>query len=306
MNTASQDRFNFFIPMGGNHIEKAAKQTGGKRYDNMIVEGIASDSTKDTDEETLMPSGYVTDRFLQYGFINYDHRSKDNPKYFIGEPTIAKVQNNEFFVKGKLYKDNAVARDLWDTMIMLKKSDSKRKVGWSIEGKALERDLQNPKKITKALITGVALTLNPKNTNSYADIVKGEYSDSFIEYEYPDDQLIKSEDNNKYLVDIIDDKSGFRYTIDDDLKVNVTKAMDTVSAGPLIKEDLERKLKILPYGMKETHKKLKKGVESNILKSDVLKVFEKRADEYIDLRKSFINGDITKEDFILKSRLKEF
>lgn len=237
--------FSFFVPVESDELEKASKKIGSDRYSNMLVQGVASDLSVDTDEEVLEPAGFELGRFLKYGFINYDHRSKDNPKFFIGEPTDAKVENNKFFVKGKLYKDSQTARDLWDTMVMLKGSGSKRKVGWSIEGKALSRHPQNQKRVTKALITNVALTLNPKNSNTYADIVKGNYSNPLPDYVYEDDgnveKSVQGTSGGKitYLVDVTNPNNGMRYTIDKDLNLKVEKAMSTETARPLIKESLE-------------------------------------------------------------------
>ncbi len=262
-----EDKFNFFIPIDSEELEKAKGKTGAARYDNMMVQGVASDSSKDTDGEHLLPAGYELDRFKKFGFINYDHRAKDNPKYYIGEPTEAKVEKNKFFVKGKLYKKSQIARDLWDTMILLDESDSTRKVGWSIEGKALSRDLQNPKIIKRALITGVALTLNPKNSNSFATICKGQYTESFIDYEYSIDELEKSDANGgkiTYLVDIIDHEAGIRYTIDKDLRLKVEKAISTTSAQALIKESLDKKLKNLSFGSKDLKRLVKANEDGEI------------------------------------------
>jgi hypothetical protein len=224
--------FNFFIPIDPSDIVKAGN--GKDKYQDMIVSGIASDESTDSDEEILQPSGFELDRFLKLGWVNYDHRSKDDPKYLIGEPLEAKVVGSKFFVKAKLFGESEVARNLYDAMVMLKKSGSKRKIGWSIEGKATERDETNPKIVKKALITGIALTPNPKNVNSYADIVKGKYSTP----------IMKSESDKKdsdYIVDMT--KNGVRFIINRDLKLKIEKAMDSVSAKPLIKESLEGKKK---------------------------------------------------------------
>jgi len=244
--------FNFFVGVDSDELEKAAKKTKETgRYDKMIIQGVASDSSVDSDEEILEPAGFDLSRFLSLGFLNYDHKGRENPKYFIGEPLEAKVEDDKFKVKAKLYKDNSIARDLWDTMIMLKNAKSKRKVGFSIEGKAIERDVQNPKRIKKALITGLAVTLNPKNSNSYAEIVKGKYSKPLIE-EYEYDKVEKVDANGgtvEYLLDISDQDSGIRCTIDKDLKLKVEKAISAGgSAQVLIHEDLESKLKVLPFG----------------------------------------------------------
>lgn len=291
--------FNFFVPIDEDELEKASKQTGAGRYKNMFVQGVASDASEDSDGETLIPTGYELERFKKYGFINYDHRSKDNPKYYIGEPLDASVQGNKFFVKGKLYEHSPIARDLWDTMILLKKSNSTRKVGWSIEGKALERDRQNPKLIKRALITGVALTMQPKNTNSYAEITKGNYKSSYVDYDYDDILLEKSEANGgkvTYLVDIVDNDRGIRYTIDKDLNLKVEKAISTTTAQPLIKEDLEGKVKKLPFGADDI-KNIARAKENGQISNELLpKIKEK-------IRKAF-GIDIEKAKYIRREGTK--
>ena len=182
------DKFNFWIPLKDkdNALEKAAKTEKGtdKRYENMILEGMASDNSKDSEGEVLEPSGYDVSRFMKSGFINFEHKSKYDPKYLIGEPIDAKVKGDQFYVKGKLYKDSEIARNLWDTAIMMKSSGATRNLGWSIEGKALERSIADPKRITKALITGVALTFNPVNASTFAEICKGEQKEDFVNYQY--------------------------------------------------------------------------------------------------------------------------
>lgn len=245
--------FNFFLPVGvDEQILKSAKNKKGEdRYNNMIIEGVASDLTVDSDSEILEPKGFELSRFLKYGWLNYDHRAKDNPKYNVGEPIDAKIKDNKLHVKGKLFKANKLSRDVFDTMLMLEASGSSRKMGWSIEGKALERDPGNPKRITKALITNIAITPHPKNHNTFANIVKGQYSEPLIE-EYEYDKVEKADANGgkvEYLLDISDQDSGIRCTIDKDLKLKVEKAISAGgSAQVLIHEDLESKLKVLPFG----------------------------------------------------------
>lgn len=280
-----EDRFNFFVPIGSDELEKSKNLKGEERYKNMLIQGVASDPSEDTDGEKLMPIGYDLSRFKRYGFINYDHRAKDNPKYFIGEPIDAKVKDNKFFVKGKLYSKSQMARDVWDTMILLKESGSNRQMGFSIEGKALERDINNPKIIKRALITGLAMTLNPKNSNSYAEIVKGEYNDPYVDYEYNLPELLKSESDGGqvvYLVDITNEETGVRYTIDKDLNLKVQKAISTITAKPLVKESLDKKLKKLPFGSGDINNIAKAKLEGKIneefykdIKFKITEIFQK-------------------------------
>ena len=87
----------------------------------------------------------------------------------------------------------------------MKESGSTRKPGMSVEGKALERDKRNPKRVTKALITNIALTMTPVNTKTYFDIEKSkgnrgndllEMQKSAILFEYCTENGIVQIDNN--------------------------------------------------------------------------------------------------------------
>ena len=105
--------------------------------------------------------------------VNYEHQAKKSPKAFVGEPVMAEIKDNKLFVKAKLWEKHPLARDLWDTLHIMKESGSDRKLAWSIEGVPLQLDPRNKNHITKAMITHMALTFMPKNGQTYADICKG-------------------------------------------------------------------------------------------------------------------------------------
>lgn len=159
-------------------IEKSKDKAASDedRYDNMIFSGVASDASKDDEQETLDPNGFVLDRFLKSGLFNLDHLPTRSPinksKYWVGEPTHAEVKDGKLYVKGKLWKHSPEARAFWDKAIEMKESGSTRKPGMSVEGKVLERDPKNPLKVRKALITNIALTFTPVNTHTFLDIQK--------------------------------------------------------------------------------------------------------------------------------------
>ena len=236
----SESKFNFFIPLGGEEIEKAAKKekTDESRYDNMILEGLASDNSTDLDGEILEPQGFITDVFLKSGLINYEHLGKKDSKFYIGEPIEAKVVGNNFNIKAKLFKKSELARNLWDKLIEIKESGSNRTGGWSIEGKPLAKDPNNPKRITRALITHTAFTFQPTNQNSFADIVKGQQKDDYIEPEYE-----KSESNEGSIYTF--EKDGKKYIVTKDFKVQevVEKAMTVENTKCMAPESLNEKVK---------------------------------------------------------------
>lgn len=236
----TRGKFNFFTEVDiPEEIFKASQQDESKKYDNMIVYGKASTNDEDKQGETLEPAGFDISSFLANGLINLEHfpTRKGDPSYWIGEPIDAKIDGNAFFIKGKLWKDHPKARALWDTLNIMKSSGSTRKLGWSIEGNAIERDKRNKKRILKAKINHVCLTFSPVNANTYADILKGNQEEDYIDYEFKTDK--KTHGGKTILLEI--EENGKKITIDKDFKITV-KSMDMESTEPLRRESLKKKV----------------------------------------------------------------
>lgn len=174
-----KDKFNFFVP--AEFIVKANKN--GKK--EMYIKGVASSEVEDSDGETLVPSGYDLSPLLTSGFLNYNHQAAKDPNAIIGQPTKAEIINGgkDLYIEGFLYPDSEAAQSTYKLAQVLEKNSPDRRMGFSIEGKAIEKDPLNPKRITKARITGVAITPCPKNPNTLLSIMKGEYAEPFIEVE---------------------------------------------------------------------------------------------------------------------------
>lgn len=181
-------KFNFFIPS-----VSIQKGQDGKGKDVYEIEGICSTDDEDSDGETLIPAGYDFGPLLKNGFFNWNHQSATKPKSIVGEPTEAKIVNDGrgLYVKGFLYPTKE-GQDIVELAETLEKYSPNRRLGFSIEGQATERDPLNKKKVLKARITGIAITQNPKNTNTLMSIVKGEYADSFVEEEDEEDDMDKA------------------------------------------------------------------------------------------------------------------
>jgi hypothetical protein len=138
---------------------------------NWIVEGIASTNGKDEQDEIVEPRGLETSYFLNKGFIKWEHAK--TPKVFIGEPLEAKVlKSGQFWIKGKLYKHAPLAQEAIEAAKTLEKSGARRKIGFSIEATVVARDPKNPKRVTKAILRNVAMTFNPVNTDTWAELAK--------------------------------------------------------------------------------------------------------------------------------------
>lgn len=162
-----EDTFSCFVPAqmvlvkGG---EKGADKTG-KRW----IQGIASTSGRDLQGEIVNQNGIDLSYFLKHGYFNDDHKSTK-----VGQPTEAKITKNGLWVKGFLFKnpnpnEKTKADEYWDLMNQLEASGSDRRVGFSIQGKVLRR---NGKVIEKCWIQEIAITTQPVNTATWAEIAK--------------------------------------------------------------------------------------------------------------------------------------
>jgi len=144
-----------------------SQPNGSPDEDKRWIQGVASTEALDLSREIVMQNGIDTSHFLQYGFFNDDH--KPGAEFKIGEPTVCKVTPNGLWVKGFLYKDNPRADVYWNAMQSMKKSGSKRRVGFSVQGIVKKRD---NKVITSCMLQDVALTMSPMNPTTWAEIVK--------------------------------------------------------------------------------------------------------------------------------------
>lgn len=165
-----KNNFGFFMPA---EIVKSKDKDG---VEKMQIAGIASTTDVDTDEEILLPKGFDLSYFTESGFVNWHHRQKDKPSAIIGEPSAAKIVagGKQMHVVCDLY-NTPLAQEVFALgKVLEQQSTSGRRLGFSIEGKVLERDKDNPKIVTKAAITGCAITYQPKNKATIAEIVKAD------------------------------------------------------------------------------------------------------------------------------------
>lgn len=162
------DTFEFFAP-----IELIKAKDGEQTI--MKMKGVASTSTQDSDGEFLDPNGFQLDYFLNSGYMNWNHQTNKNPLAIIGKPTKAKIVKGKMNIECELFGKNPLAKDVYKLGEVLKSQGMN--LGFSIEGKVIERDENDPRKVKKAKITGCAITPNPKNQDAVAEIVKGHVND---------------------------------------------------------------------------------------------------------------------------------
>jgi hypothetical protein len=121
----------------------------------------------DLQNESVDQKGLDFSYFLKHGSFNDDH--KQGPAHEVGEPTEARITKEGMYVKGFLYKGKEKADEWWEHFNSLKQSGSKRKVGFSIEGKIKKKSGTN---IKECWIKNIAITSHPVNTHTWAEIAK--------------------------------------------------------------------------------------------------------------------------------------
>lgn len=274
-----QERINFSMPVSVSKgiVNADADVVGTPITDfdinSMYVEGLASTDKLDLDQQILKPSGFVLDYFNKSGFINWNHQSAVSPDAIIGEPVETKVNDENFFLKAKLYGWSNLAKNIYTIALNLEKDeDSDRTLGWSVEGLSLEIEKDF---VTKMLVTNVALCFTPKNNDSYAKIVKGITLDEVKE-------LRKGYLFNPIGSEIIDgQKQDIIYNLDfGEKQMLVTKSLDFVfRENPIFKcssmADIQKAIITIAQGFEEGFiKKTKKDELIKIL-SEKAKMFRK-------------------------------
>lgn len=204
-NLLEKDLFQFGVPL----MKSFTVDANG----DVIVEGIASVSQEDHQGENLDPRGFVLNYFEKSGWIKWEHKGANNgpaaPNQFIGEPVEARITpEGQFYLKARLYKDSPFTQQVRDQLELLEKSNSSRKMGFSIEGQAIQRDPSNPLKVLKAIIRNVVLTMNPVNDGTWVALCKSLTSPEAL-------------------------------AVDLDAEFSIEKAMDTGSAAAIMPQSLE-------------------------------------------------------------------
>jgi hypothetical protein len=159
---AETEKFTFWLPA---QISKSQKGDGDDG--DRIIQGIASTGAKDLQGEVVNPAGIDVSYFLTKGYFNNDHKPGAENK--VGEPIDCKVTKDGLWVKGRIYKGKKAADDIWEHFQALSKSNAKRKMGFSIEGRVVRR---NDNVIEKCWIQDIAITPAPVNPCTWAEVAK--------------------------------------------------------------------------------------------------------------------------------------
>ncbi len=208
-----------------------AKSTDTEEH--RIIRGYASTAAQDRQGESLVQKGLDISDFVNHGYFNYDHDNSVILGYPIGEK--CRIDDNGFWVEGELFKGVPEADRIWNLALAIKKSRAPRKVGFSVEGKVLQRD---GGRILKAKIYNVAITTNPVNTTcSWEAVVKSFNSDN------DEDILLGKSLEAGYETDPLEMEGGavFRKeSLDKDLH-NLSYVIDNEENKKILKQKLSTK-----------------------------------------------------------------
>ena len=279
-----KNKFRFVMPAD---LEKA--QDGSWK-----VRGLASTDKIDQQGERIVQKGMdLTPIDKKKGILNWDHQK--GPENTIGLLDGYKRGGTGLYVEGRLFKNHTKAKAVKEIMDSLGEGDRGR-IGLSVEGQIIERDDSNPKIIKKCKINAVALTMNPVNTETYADLVKS-MSGGEVEFDSTEEHITEEHQGEPTFT-----AGQVMVMIQKALGVGAgyTQAPSDLSGGDaLAQQHMAGKKKKKPKKMKKMQKSLYKAHLQDIMKKlsilypDVEKmdlliaVQDRLQTKYPDIKESF-------------------
>jgi hypothetical protein len=167
-----EDEFIIFQP-GVEIIEKAGEDPEQTRP----IGGHCSTENLDRQEEVVVAKGLDFTEFVSFGYFNDNH--KQDTSAVLGYPKMARLENGtRWWTEGNLLVGYPPADRIWELAKSLKKSRAPRSLGFSIEGKVVQRDSGN--RIMRAKVRNVAITNCPVNTDCSWSIMAKAFAPSDV------------------------------------------------------------------------------------------------------------------------------
>lgn len=244
------------------------------------VRGVASTGDADLQGESIDQEGLdISALQAGKGVFNFDHQK--GPENVLGIIEDAKFIKHEgkkcLWVEGYLFKEQERSKAFRNILKSLKKGSAPR-VHMSVEGKILDRDRTDPTKIKQARIDKVALTLDPVNPYTFAELCKSLTSESLVQTpNVPEVTLQKEEtiSDNETKVELVQIAKA-------DLDVLLDFCRKALSAGSgnmknpeartggeaTTRESMDSSVKNMSYGNNaQKKKKNKKGLVKSLIDS---------------------------------------
>lgn len=160
--------FRFHIPVGI-WLEKGAPERARR------IGGIVSTESLDQDDEKILADGLDFGPFHRHGWFNDNHSKDTNGVVGYPDAQVRRLRKGEklpdgsgtakadgWWAEGRLVGEKG--RQLWELAKDLEGSG--RSLGFSIEGKILERDGADRSVVTKAIVKNIAVTHCPVNAET--------------------------------------------------------------------------------------------------------------------------------------------
>ena len=161
-----EETFSVYVPNGFEIIHKAG-ETEVSLDETRPIGGYCSTENLDRQEEVVVAKGLDFTEFVTWGYFNDNH--KQDTAAILGYPRAAKLHGDRWYTEGNIIKGYPPADRVWELAKSLRKSGAPRRLGFSIEGKVLERNEGN--RIVRAKVRNVAITNCPVNTDCTWDIL---------------------------------------------------------------------------------------------------------------------------------------
>lgn len=167
------DDFCVWSPVDTTLIEKSAK-SGIDVEATRPIGGWCSTENIDRQEEVVVAKGLDFSEFVSFGYFNDNHRQ--DTASVLGYPRVARLGKSGWWTEGNLLVGYPPADRVWELAKALAKSRAPRNLGFSIEGKVLERD--GGHRIVRAKVRNVAITNAPVNTDCTWSILSKAFASS--------------------------------------------------------------------------------------------------------------------------------
>lgn len=204
LNDYLNDPDNFLVGM----VLEKSREASDKHW---RVQGIASCELPDSDNEEMVQKGIDCSPLLEWGQINWDHQDvRKGPDFLIGEPLETAVVSAKDFAEqlgksfdgpalwtvGELYQDNPIAQGVWRYLEAQKAGLRRRRLGWSVQGRILQRDKLRPRRIVKSAVHHLAITHQPILRFTFADLAKSFSAEGVLSTE-SGQPLLREQVNNR-------------------------------------------------------------------------------------------------------------
>jgi len=170
------ESFSFYAPIID--FEKSHAHNPAAGVVDVKLSCLISSDREDFDKDVISQDGLIFDLWKQgYGRVKYEH-NKD-PKYFIGYPVSVMRKGHSTHAEARIFAKQGTPQyeiatqcigDL-ENMKAFNEAhpESPKRMGISVEGGILAR---KGKHVSSSVITNIVITANPRNPDTYANLVK--------------------------------------------------------------------------------------------------------------------------------------